>query len=415
MFRDHGCSRKTRLFGRSFRIIGGLLLAAGTVQGQFWDRLNNPKIKVTLKHPPALGLKISKIAFGPTRGDVTDQLVDALTQEFVTNGLEVIDRLHLQSILAEHNFSASGYVDPTTAAELGKILGPTALVFVNLQRNRIEQQHLRDPSVYKDRNGYPHIKYISRTQAFAKASIQTVDLATGRIFQATSVEASPLRENTAFDAFAEYPPESELGDQAMREIVLRIHQQFLPWSESRELYFFDDKDCDLKIAYSMLKAGDIESAGRQSETNLEGCKTLKKPTDRTLAHAYNNVGMSRFLLGDHDKALASFADAQRVKTMGITEDAMAEANRARALAASYQRFEERVALESSLGASGRSGALVRTPSAPGQPPAQAKGGGVPTGAPTIEQRLKQLDALYQQKLITKVEYDRKRAEILKEM
>ena len=397
-------------------LIGVGLAGPSPVEAQFWDKLSNPKIQVTIKHPPGLGMQVKRIAFGPSKGRESDLLIDALTQDFVQSGVEVIDRQHLESILAEHNFSMSGYVDRTSAAELGKILGSAALIFVNLQRNKVEQQQLRDPSRYKDRNGNIHLKFISRTQAFLKASVQTVDLATGRIFQATTVEANPVRENETFDqCCAEYPPESEVQDLALGIAVMRIHQQFLPWSEVRDLYFFDDKDCDLKVAFSLLKGGDVEGAARQSSANLEKCKALEKSKDKTLAHAYYNLGMTRFLLDDHDGAIAQFGEAQRVKPMDITAETMAEATKARALAIALVKVEERVALEASVGAAG--GRPVEKASrvagtSRGQETARKDASAAGT---TVEERLKKVEDLFRKKLISKVEYDRKRAEILKDM
>jgi len=399
-----------------------LLLATAPLHGQFWDKLNNPKIHVSLRHPPGLGLTVKRIAFGPSKGYESDQLTDALTQDFVQNGIEVIDRQHLQSILAEHDFSMSGYVDKATAAELGKILGPTALIFVNLQRNKVDQQQLRDPRTYTDRQGYQHIKFISRTQAFVKASIQTIDLATGRIFQAITLEANPLQENETFDrCCAEYPPESELQDRAMRQIIGEVHRQFLPWSEVKQLYFFDDKDCDLKVAFSYLKGGNIQEAARQSEANLEKCKQLPKNKEKVLARATYNLGMSLFLQDEYDRAMTYFAEAQRIKTMDITVEAMTEVNKAQSLAAAMQRVEERMALEASLGATPT---RVATSARPGTAPASGakapvkalgKAADAPAAASSPEDRLRKAEDLFRKKLITKAEYDAKRAEILKEM
>jgi tetratricopeptide (TPR) repeat protein len=393
-----------------------LFIATTPLSAQLWDKLNNPKIQVALRHPPGLGLTVKRIAFGPSKGYESDQLTDALTQDFVQNGVEVIDRQHLQSILAEHDFSMSGYVDKTTAAELGKILGPTALLFVNLQRNKVDQQQLRDPRTYTDRNGYQHIKFISRTQAFVKASIQTIDLATGRIFQAVTLEANPLQENESFDhCCAEHPPESELQDRAMREIVDQVHRQFLPWTETRKLYFFDDKDCDLKVAFSYLKGGNVQEAAKQSEANLEKCQQLPKGKEKVLARAHYNMGMSRFLLDDYEKAMTDFTEAQRIKTMDITVEAMTELNRARDLAAAMQRVEERMALEATLGAA----ASARGTTPPGGRSSSAKslvkGPDAVPGASAPEERLKKVEDLFRKKLITKAEYDTKRAQILKDM
>ncbi|OLC74315.1 MAG: hypothetical protein AUH78_11445 [Gemmatimonadetes bacterium 13_1_40CM_4_69_8] len=129
-----------------------LSAAVTTAQAQFFDKLSNPTTSVTLKHPPGLGLKISKIAFGPASGTCADQIVEALISDFVSQQMEVVDRQHLGAILAEHNLTTSGYVDQASAAALGKILGPSALVFVRTQRCAAQQDRFYDDTAASQYN-----------------------------------------------------------------------------------------------------------------------------------------------------------------------------------------------------------------------------------------------------------------------
>src|SRR5881394_4565366 len=167
---------------RMVALVVVLLATVSAAQAQFFDKLSNPTTSVTLKHPPGLGLKINKIAFGPASGTCADQIVEALISDFVSNQIEVVDREHLKSILAEHNFTVSGYVDQTSAAAIGKVIGPSALVFVKSQRCVTQQDRLHETETRynnKTKSNYDVPVYSSRTQAFLKVSIQTVDLTTG--------------------------------------------------------------------------------------------------------------------------------------------------------------------------------------------------------------------------------------------
>jgi hypothetical protein len=299
-----------------------LLGVAAPARAQLWDRLTNPQIDVTLRHPPGLGLRVTRIAFGPAKGEASDQLVDALVQGLVQSGIEVLDRQHVQSLLAEHKLTLGGFVDRERAATLGKILGPSALVFVNVSRAATEQtQGYED---YQDGKGYPHRRYISKTQAFLKASVQTVDLSTGRIFQATMLEYTPKRENVSVDrCCAEHPPSYAVLDDALRLGVEQVHRLFAPWNETRRLYFFDDKECGLRTAFSLLKAADVDGALKQSEENLAGCKANPGAKRKTVAHAYYNLGMAHLLRDDYDKALEHFGESQRTQPSDIAAKASA--------------------------------------------------------------------------------------------
>ena len=152
------------------------------------------------------------------------------------------------------------------------------------------------------------------------------------------VQALPARDPMALNAAlgnAVDPP----------AVVAQAHRLFLPWTETAQLYFFDDKDCGLKTAFSMLKAGDVEGTLRQSLTNLETCKSLQTAKPKLVAHAFHNVGMAYFALGDHQKALEHLQEAQRIKPADIHTEAIADCTRALALARDMQRVEERATID----------------------------------------------------------------------
>lgn len=324
-----------------------LLAAASFARAQFWDNLTNPKVKVTLQHPPGLGLTVSKIAFGTPYGQCADQITDGLVTDFVSSQIEVVDRQHLDTILREHNFNLSGYVDQSTAAELGKIMGPSVLVFVKTQRCTTQRDRQQDKETRVDdkRRQYTVPVYISRTRAFLKASVQTIDLATGRIFAARNLEFSPEASNKSYDGLAEFPSEFDLTDQAIRAAVSEVHRMFLPWTERTELVFYDDNNCDLNRAYELLKRGDTEGAIRQSEASLEKCKADKSAKDKVLGHAYYNVGVGNMMHHDYDKAIANFKEAGRLRPGDIVTKAIAGCETAKALQAEMQKVEDRATIE----------------------------------------------------------------------
>jgi tetratricopeptide (TPR) repeat protein len=398
-------SSNHRRFGiaRAAIAIAAIVCIARPAGAQIWERLSNPKVKVSITNPPGLGLKVTRIAFGPSRGEQSDQFVDAIVQDFVQSNIEVVDRAHLESMLAEHKLSSSGLLDRRTTVTLGKLLGPAALVFINVQRSATEKK-----SLYQDdppnRRGVRNRRYISRTQAYFKASVQTVDLATGRVFQATSLEFSPKGENvTVNQCCAEFPSEFAVMDEAVRMAVSSVHRLFVPWTEERSVYFFDDGDCALKSAHALLKSGDVDGAFSRSQENLAACKNNPAAKKKTLAHAYHNLGIAYFLKGQYEAALGQFSEAQRLEPSGITSDAGSEVQNARSVAQALQRVDERPAIGAPSGASAFRG------SDPSESNASSPAAG------SAEERLRKLEDLYRKKLITKPEYDKKRAQILGDM
>ncbi len=314
------------------------------VHGQIWDMLTNPQIPTTIAHPPDLGIQVNRVAFASAQGEAAGEFVDALTARFVQANVEVIERGRLNALLREQNLSLSGYVDRQSAAQMGKILGPTVMIFVNIQRHAWEKKALYND--WKDSKDRRRRTFISRTQAFVRGSIRSVDLATGRIFAAQVLEANPIVENKSDDRCCpEYPEEFAVLDGAMAQVVRRAEQMYLPWTEVVKLYYFDDNDCGLKNAFNRHKVGDIEGALDLSLENLRQCKALPKSNVKALAHAYHNVGMGYFSLGQHGKALEYLEESQRLRPGDISSEAVAECRRAQALVREMQRVEERAAYD----------------------------------------------------------------------
>jgi len=77
--------------------------------------------------------RVAVVDFTDLQGNVTE-LGRFIAEELSVNlarsekHFEIIDRMHLKSVMEEHKFSMSGLVDPQTAKQLGKIAGVDAIV-----------------------------------------------------------------------------------------------------------------------------------------------------------------------------------------------------------------------------------------------------------------------------------------------
>jgi TolB-like protein len=77
--------------------------------------------------------RIAVVDFTDLQGNVTE-FGRFIAEEFSValagagKGFEVVDRIHLKSILTEHKLSISGLIDPQTAKKLGQIAGIEVLV-----------------------------------------------------------------------------------------------------------------------------------------------------------------------------------------------------------------------------------------------------------------------------------------------
>lgn len=81
------------------------------------------------------GIYYNWLGIGPAKG-VSDLLTNALVKD---GTYIVLERSKVEQILKEQNFGASGRVDDSTAAQIGKILGADAVIIGTISQFNVEQ------------------------------------------------------------------------------------------------------------------------------------------------------------------------------------------------------------------------------------------------------------------------------------
>ncbi len=342
LVRSRGYSLPAALLPKMVSVVVLVLLAAAShargqiIKIQFGQK---PKVPVTIHHPAGMAITLQgkKVAFGRISGPCAQQFSDLLVPVFQANGVEVVNREHLDAVLAEHRFQVSGSVDQATAVELGRILGPSIMIFVSVSRCAVERKLL-----YEDQFSGPRVN-VSRTEAHFLASVHTVDLATGRELAVQAIEANPRKENRNTAGVPEYPGEFEVQDMAVHEAAGKAGHLYFPWTEMRTVSFMNGKECNLRQAYDLLRAGDYDGVLKLSRENVELCRADPKANHR--ADAWYNLGVAYMLVGDHDNALAALTETNKLHSEKSVLDAIAECRQAKAGAEAVARTEARQAGE----------------------------------------------------------------------
>jgi hypothetical protein len=372
-------------------------------QAQLWDMLTKPQITVPLTHPPRLGLNIKKVAFGPSYGECSDEILDRLSQTLISNGVEVIDRHRLNNMMDQQHFGFTGYIDQQSAMRMGKWLGPTALIFVRISQCDIEQH--RNASEHRNKNNEITHSYDAILDVHLRGSFQTVDLVTGRIFAASPINEDAELANHSDREPPEFPDRHLVRDQTIGRAVYDSSTFLLPWNEEKKLYFFNDRECNLSVAYDLLKANDFAGVVRQSEDNLVSCKTWPKLKENSMAHAYYNVGLAYLLVNNNQKALYYLTESDKLKGGQIVADTIAEATKSAQLDDEMRRVADRTERFEQT--------QQNMQEAKQPPPIQPPPNPAPTGS--VEERLRKLDSLFKQGLLSRQEYDAKKVDILKDL
>lgn len=316
----------------------GLLGIVVQAQGQLLritSPFQKPQVPVTITHPGKLGVMLAgkKVAFGQITGNCAQEFADLVMQDFVRRGVDLVNRADLSAILAEHHFQVnSSSVDPATAVQIGKLLGPAVMIFVNVSRCATQQSHLNSQNQFSNT-----VTYISRTEAHFLASIHTVDLASGRELAVERIQADPKKEYSGGTPYPEYPGEFEVKDLAIHESSEQVFRLYFPWTETRRVSFMDNKDCNLRQAYDLLKTGDHQSVLKLSLENVERCKSDPKVNHQ--ADAWYNLGVAYMLVDEYDKALDALSQSQRLHSDKTVIATISECRNAMAAAQATNRRE----------------------------------------------------------------------------
>jgi hypothetical protein len=149
-----------------------------------------------------------------------------------------------------------------------------------------------------------------------------------------------------------------------------------------------------------------------AQTNLAPCKTQKN--EKVLARAYYDTAVASILSGEYEQAKPLLSQAMQLKGADEAAAALQACNRAEDGSAAVKQYEAKVAaIPAPSPISYEAPAAVAPAQAAPQQPATASAPAA--GNATVESRLKKLDQLLKQGLITKKEYDEKKADILKDL
>ncbi|MEW6230122.1 MAG: CsgG/HfaB family protein, partial [Bacillota bacterium] len=111
--------------------------------------------------------------------------VEFETRLVQTGQFEVIERDRLEQIMQEQGFGATGLVDPSSAAQIGKLLGVQAMIMGSVTKFDIQTSRI----------SVPILGSVASSEAVVAISIRVVDTNTGSIKLAEMAEGKESQAN----------------------------------------------------------------------------------------------------------------------------------------------------------------------------------------------------------------------------
>ncbi len=240
------------------------------------------KAAVRVYHAARLpALAGSRVVLGQVSGDCARELADLLVADLTLHHIGVVSREEVASL-------------------------PPGLPVVTMSIEVSRCQALPVPPIIS--GGLPAM-HISRTEGRILGSIRVADLANGAELANEAIRAEVKKDNSAPTGQPEWPGAPEVKELTLRKAAADVQRLYLPSLEATDVVFMDDKECDLKAAFDLLKTGDYEKVVAVARASAEGCKANAK----VAAGAWYNLGVAYMLVRKYDQALTALAASQKLR------------------------------------------------------------------------------------------------------
>ena len=260
------------------------------------------RVQVKLQHPPTLGnaLAAARVILGPVAGACAQKFSELLAVDMAAHGILVMSAQELESAAAQNHLRLSFPPDAALSAQLVKAIGPAALVSIVV--NRCEARPI--PPFLS--GGLPAM-HVARTEGHFQAAIRFIDLAKDREIVAQDIRGDSRKDNESQTGVPESPGAEEVRALALRQALEDAQHLYVPWIERREIALADDKECNLKQVFDLVKAGDYEGAARAARLSAEGCQS------KSAASAWYNLGVAEMLASHYREALAALDQSLKLR------------------------------------------------------------------------------------------------------
>ena len=281
-------------------------------------------VKVPVMRPAEINLKgKNELVVGQISGRMADKMSAYVKQKAVDSAyFKVIDRKHLDRVMAELKLSTSDLVDNNSRKKLGKLMTGSVLIMGNiLDYNYMENlsREIREctKTVKKKVYKYKCTQYYRKGTAVVRASFDIVDIETGETLRSKALES---RRNASTSATNEQPARIDsnlLLDTCMKEVATNLIRAIAPWKDVVTANFKKDGDLPMmEVGIGYAQAGLWDDALLQFKSAVEMTDTNPDISPKVAALAYWNLGLTY-------EYTAQFEDAETCikKAFALSSDA----------------------------------------------------------------------------------------------
>lgn len=257
-----------------------------------------------------------RLAVGELRGAGGSALAADLTQGLLeSQRFEVLDRHHLDTLMAEQRLSASGAVSDETAISVGHLKGSAALlvgdVFKHAYTEVVESREVACEDDDDDGAPRPPCRaYTRRATAEVDVALKVIDTATGRVLAVKSLRAE---KRDQAQASGQPPSPLRAADRLLkagrRQVVDNFMKVIAPYRVYVSVTLLEDSALpELEAGNQWAQDGDWPRAQQRYAAAVQRAQTENLDAE-TQAKAHHNLGVALGYSGDYDRGIAELERA----------------------------------------------------------------------------------------------------------
>ena len=279
-------------------------------------------VEVSVLRPAEINLKGKKeLVIGEISGQQAKKMNAYVKQKAVNSGyFKVIDRKHLDEVMAELKLSTSDLVDSGSRIKLGKLMTGSVLIMGNIldysyREERTKKTHECTKLVNNKLYKYKCISYYRKGTAVVRASFDVIDIETGETLRSKTLESKRYKSTRATDKQAPKIDRNLLLDTCMQKIASKLMRSIAPWEEVVTANFKKNGDLPMmEVGISYAQAGLWDDALEQFKSAVDVADTNPDISPKVAALAHWNLGLAYEYTGQFDEAETSIKKAFAIST-----------------------------------------------------------------------------------------------------
>lgn len=280
------------------------------------------RVRVPVLRPAEINLRgKNEIVIGEITGENPTAVENNVKQAIgASDHLRLVDRDHMDKVMAELALSASDLADPESRKKLGKQMTGSILLVGRVETNRYDENTWEDDAqCTRSKKGktveYRCVHHYRKGTATLNVGFDIIDIETGENIRPKRLSCSkstttketdhnPRGENlvtsvvraaTGHEKRSKAPPidQHSLLEACNQQVVASLMKAIAPWQDYVEAPFLKDGDVpQLELGINYAKQGDWKSALEQFRGALEFVGTQPGMAVGTIAKVHWDLGLA---------------------------------------------------------------------------------------------------------------------------